>query len=181
MELDAKIESLLFFKGEPVSIKKISEILAVTEDQVRDALVILRNRQNNTGLTIIENATDVSLGTNKMASDFIEKIRKEELSRDLTKSALETLSIILYKNKATRSEIDYIRGVNSSFILRNLLIRGLIEKNIDINDSRRYSYSPTIDTLQFMGITALNELPDYENVVKNLQSALKGESEQNNE
>lgn len=181
MELDAKIEALLFFKGEPVSIKKISEILSVTEEKVRESLIVLKNRQINTGLTIIENATDVCIGTNKLASEFIEKMRKEELSRDLTKSALETLSIILYKNKATRSEIDYIRGVNSSFILRNLLIRGLIEKNIDANDSRRYSYSPTIETLQFMGITNLAELPDYENVVKNLQNALKGESDNNNE
>jgi segregation and condensation protein B len=181
MELDAKIESLLFFKGEPMSVKKIAEILSVNEEDIRNALVNLRNRQINTGLTIIENESDVSLGTNKDASIFIEKLRKEELSRDLTKSALETLSIILYKNKATRHEIDYIRGVNSSFILRNLLIRGLIEKNIDPNDNRRYSYSPTIDTLQFMGISSLKELPDYDNVVKNLQGALKGEAEENNE
>lgn len=181
MELDAKIESLLFFKGEPMPVKKIAEILSVSEEDIRNALVNLRNRQINTGLTIVENENDVSLGTNKDASIFIEKLRKEELSRDLTKSALETLSIILYKNKATRHEIDYIRGVNSSFILRNLLIRGLIEKNIDPNDNRRYSYSPTIDTLQFMGITSLNELPDHDNVVKNLQGALKGEEKENNE
>ncbi len=181
MELDAKIESLLFFKGEPMPVKKIAEILSVSEEDIRNALVNLRNRQINTGLTIIENENEVSLGTNKDASIFIEKLRKDELSRDLTKSALETLSIILYKNKATRHEIDYIRGVNSSFILRNLLIRGLIEKNIDPNDNRRYSYSPTIDTLQFMGITSLNELPDYDNVVKNLQGALKGEEKENNE
>ncbi len=177
MELHAKIESLLFFKGEPVAIKKIAEILSVSEDAVREGLSILKERQNNSGLTIVENGTEIMLGTNKDASVFLEAMRKEELSRDLTKSSLETLSIILYNNGATRAEIDYIRGVNSSFILRNLLVRGLIEKNIDPNDSRRYTYSPTTETLQYMGVTTLADLPDYQNVVNNLKGSLKGEKE----
>lgn len=181
MELHAKIESLLFFKGEPVSIKKIAEILSVKEGDVRDAILVLRDRLSNTGLSIIESGSDIMLGTNKDASSFLEAMRKDELSRELTKSSLETLSIILYKNGATRAEIDYIRGVNSSFILRNLLIRGLIEKNIDINDSRRYTYSPTIETLQYMGVTAISQLPDYDTVVQNLRVALKGEDQKENE
>jgi segregation and condensation protein B len=181
MELHAKIESLLFFKGEPVAIKKMAEILAVSEDAVREGLSILKERQNNSGLTIVENNNEVMLGTNKDANVFLEAMRKDELSRDLTKSSLETLSIILYNNGATRAEIDYIRGVNSSFILRNLLIRGLVAKNIDPNDSRRYTYSPTTETLQYMGVTTLSDLPDFENVVRNLKGALKGESETTNE
>lgn len=181
MELHAKIEALLFFKGEPVSIKKISEILSVDEGRVRDALIVLKERQNNSGLTIIENGNEITLGTNKDASIFLEAMRKDELSRELSKSSLETLSIILYSSKATRAEIDYIRGVNSSFILRNLLIRGLIQKNIDVNDSRRYTYSPTTETLQFMGVTSIAELPNYQSVVENLKIALKGDKENNNE
>lgn len=181
MELDAKIESLLFFKGEPLSVKKITEILAVKEEGVLVAINTLKNRQLNTGLTLVENGTEISLGTNKEASIFLEALRKEELSKDLTKSALETLSIILYKGTANRSEIDYIRGVNSSFILRNLLIRGLIEKNIDAKDSRRYTYNPTIATLQYMGVNSLNELPDYENVIKGLNTALQNDTDTENE
>lgn len=181
MNLDAKIESLLFFKGEPMSVKDIARLLSVKELEVTEAIAVLKNRQINTGLTTIENNSEISLGTNKEASEFLESLRKEELSKDLTKSALETLSIILYKGTATRSEIDYIRGVNSSFILRNLLIRGLIEKNIDAKDSRRYTYSPTIETLQYMGINNLSELPDYANVLKELNSNLENSQNTENE
>lgn len=181
MNLDAKIESLLFFKGEPVSIKDIVRILSVPETAVKEAIEVLKSRQANTGLTLLENNSEISLGTNKEASDFLESLRKEELSKDLTKSALETLSIILYKGTVTRSEIDYIRGVNSSFILRNLLIRGLVEKNIDAKNSRRYTYSPTIETLQYMGITNLSDLPDYANVIKELDSTLENSQNSGNE
>lgn len=177
MELDAKIESLLFYKGEPMSIKKMAEILSVNEGAIRDAVLKLKDRQINSGLTLIENSNEINLGTNKDASIFLEALRKDELSKELSKSALETLSIILYNSGATRSQIDYIRGVNSSFILRNLLIRGLIEKSIDTNDSRRYTYNPTMETLQYMGVTKIQELPNYEAVVANLQNALKGEQE----
>ncbi|MCC6323567.1 SMC-Scp complex subunit ScpB [Candidatus Nomurabacteria bacterium] len=181
MELHAKIEALLFFKGEPVTIKKIAEILGVSEGAIHEAILVLKQRQVGSGLSITENGNEVMLGTNRDASGFLEAMRKDEISRDLTKSSLETLSIILYNKGATRAEIDYIRGVNSSFILRNLLIRGLIEKNIDPNDSRRYTYSPTTETLQYMGITTLSELPDFDSIVNNLKNALKGEENVNHE
>jgi segregation and condensation protein B len=93
----------------------------------------------------------------------------------LTKSSLETLSIVLYKNGVSRSEIDYIRGVNSSFILRNLIVRGLIEKITDPKDSRRLLYRPTFDALSFMGITSIEQLPNYSEVITQLQEVIKQE------
>ena len=83
---------------------------------------------------------------------------------------METLSIILYKNGVSRSLIDYIRGVNSSFTLRALSIRGLIEKNIDPEDNRRYIYRPTFELLSFMGIKSVEELPDYNLVNNSIES-----------
>jgi len=96
---------------------------------------------------------------------------KEELNKELSKASLETLSIILYKNGVGRSLIDYIRGVNSSFTLRALSIRGLIEKSIDKEDSRRYIYKPTFELLSFMGVKSVEELPDYELVNKSIETA----------
>ena len=72
----------------------------------------------------------------------------------------KTLSIILYKNGVKRSEIDYIRGVNSSFILRALSIRGLVDKVVDPDDNRRFIYKPSFDLLSFMGVTSIKELPE---------------------
>ena len=69
------------------------------------------------------------LGTAPQMSATVETLTKEELMKDLGKAGLETISIILYKGPISRAEIDYIRGVQSNFILRNLLVRGLIEKS----------------------------------------------------
>lgn len=112
---------------------------------------------------------------------MLEQIKKEELNKDLSKASLETLSIILYKNGAPRSLIDYIRGVNSNFILRALSIRGLVEKVNDPKDNRRYIYKPTFELLSYMGVTSIEELPDYENVLKNLSEAEGGLNDLENE
>src|SRR5690606_13566672 len=82
-------------------------------------------------------------------------------TRDLGKAGLETLAIIMYKGKASKKEIDYIRGVNSGFIIRNLLIRGLIRREEE-SDDRSFSYSPTAELLAFMGISKVEDIPEYE-------------------
>ena len=161
MTLDQKIEAILFYKGEPIMHKKLAELLGVSKDEIRDALKILEEKLAGRGLQLIFKEDAVMLGTNKELSPILENLRKEELSRELSKASLETLAVILYKEGATRSDIDYIRGVNSSFILRNMLIRGLIEKITDPTDSRRYIYKPTFDLLSFLGLSKISELPDY--------------------
>jgi hypothetical protein len=103
----------------------------------------------------------VTLTTVPQVSTLIEKITKEELSKELSKAALETLAIVLYKGPIARSEIDYIRGVNSTFILRNLLIRGLVEKIDNPNDQRSFLYGTTLATLEYLGISSSSELPKY--------------------
>ena len=104
------------------------------------------------------------LGTNPEFGSMLEEMRKEELSKELSKASLETIAVILYKEGATRADIDYIRGVNSSFILRNLLIRGLVEKITDPADSRRYLYKPSFDLLSYLGLSKLSLLPEFENM-----------------
>lgn len=161
MTLDQKIEGLLFFRGEPISMKKLAEFLGVKKDDVMEALKILEEKLADRGLTLVRKEDEVMLGTKSELGPMLEKIRKEELSKELSKASLETLSVILYKDGVARSEIDYIRGVNSSFILRNLLVRGLIEKITHPTDSRRYIYKPTFDLLAHLGISSVSELPGY--------------------
>src|SRR5262245_47466386 len=115
MPLDARIESILFWKGEPISVKKLAEILAVREEEIEMAMVELGKKLKGRGLAIIRLEDEVSLVTAPEVSDLIEKLTKEELMRDLGKAGLETLTIILYKGPIKRSDIDYIRGVNSQF------------------------------------------------------------------
>jgi len=172
MELEQKIEGLLFFKGEPMEIAEIARLLKEPQDQVGEAISKLADSLSNRGVSLIKKESSVMIGTNKELSELIESIRKEEITKDLSKATLETFSIILYKNGSTRGEIDFIRGVNSSFIIRNLLVRGLVERQQDPKDSRRIIYKPTFDALSFMGITSIKELPGYEEVQKQLEETL---------
>src|SRR3989344_4385446 len=117
MELEKKIGALLFWKGEPVKRKKLAEIFKVKDEEISDALEKLKKVHEGRGVVFLENNDEVMLGTAPELSDFFEKLQKEELNKELSKASLETLSIVLYKNGANRAEIDYIRGVNSSFTL----------------------------------------------------------------
>lgn len=169
MNLESKIEGLLFYKGEDLDVKKIADIFKVDTPMVEEALQKLDESLVNRGLVLVRKDDRVVLGISGELSPIIEEMRKDEITKELTKSSLETLSIVLYKNGVTRSEVDYVRGVNSSFILRNLLVRGLIEKTIDTKDSRRFLYRPTFDTLSYLGIKSIKELPNYEEVMSQLK------------
>jgi len=178
MELESKIEGLLFYKGEDVQIKKLAELLKVTEEETEEALKKLEQSLLGRGLVLVRKDDRVVLGISSELSSIIEGIRKDEVTKELSKASLDTLSIILYKNDiagVSRSEIDYIRGVNSSFILRNLLVRGLIERIMDPKDTRRALYKPTFDTLSYLGVTSQEQLPNYNEVRTQLQEIFKQE------
>lgn len=179
MNLESKIEGLLFYKGEDVSISKLAELLNVSKDQIEEALVLLDQALANRGLVLVRKENNVVLGITGELTPLIESIRKDEITKELSKASLETLSIILYKNGVSRSEIDYIRGVNSSFILRNLLVRNLIEKVVDGKDSRKILYKPTFEALSFMNITSIEMLPNYLDVKKELDTVINQSDKEN--
>jgi segregation and condensation protein B len=93
---------------------------------------------------------------------LIESLIKDELSKDLGKAGLETLAIVLYRGPIARSEVNYIRGVNSNYILRNILVRGLIEKD-EASSARSTVYRPTFELLSYLGISKVEDLPEYQN------------------
>ena len=170
MKLESKIEAILFYKTYEVAIKKLAVILGTTEEEIERALKDLQDSLKERGLTLVRKENEVMLTTNVGVSTIIEKLAKEELSKDIGKAGLETLAIVLYKEHVTRSEIDYIRGVNSSFILRNLLIRGLLERIQNPKDSRGFVYKPTFELMQYLGISTLDELPSKENIIDQIEN-----------
>ena len=178
MNLEQKIEAILFFKGEPVSLKKLEDILKVSKEEIAEAILNLKNNLANRGIALIEKENEITLGTTPELSKLIEDLQKEELNKDLSKASLETLSIVLYKNGVSRAEIDYIRGVNSSFTLRALSVRGLVEKIVDSKDNRRYIYKPSFELLSFMGVKSIEELPEYAEVSNSLNVAAKNLEEE---
>ncbi len=178
MNLEQKIEAILFWKGEPMTRKKLSEILGVGQIEINEGIEKLKEILNNRGVIVIEKDNEITLGTSPEISELIENLQKEELNRELSKASLETLSILLYKNGTTRAEIDYIRGVNSSFILRALSIRGLVEKIVDPKDSRRFIYKPSFDLLSFLGIKSIEELPEFNDINKSIEESAENLKEE---
>lgn len=176
-ELSKKIEALLFWRGEPVSIKKLSEWLTISAAEIEDALRELDGALASRGIVLMRNEDDVMLGTAPELSELVETLAKEELNRDIGKAGLETLSIVAYFGPITRSEIDYIRGVNSTFVLRSLLIRGLVERVQNKDDQRSFLYKPTFELLSYLGIKDLKNLPEYEVARAELEAFKKAQAE----
>lgn len=173
MNLDAQIEAILFWKGEPLKIAKLADILGVSKDEVEKGIEDLRKKLTGRGVVVQTHEDEVTIGTNGEMSSVIEKMQRDELSKDLGKAGLETLTIILYQGPVKRSEIDYIRGVNSQFILRNLLIRGLIERVSDPKDERSYLYKPTLNLLSHLGLSKIEDLPEFGTIKTQLEEAVQ--------
>lgn len=171
IQIDSQIEAILFWKGEPQSIKKLAVSLGKKEEEIMAGLEVLKEKIKDRGVELVFKDDEVMLGTSSKLAPIIERLTKEELVRDLGKAGLETISIIAYKGPISRAEIDYIRGVQSNFILRNLQIRGLVEKVTDEKDQRRFLYRPTFDLLAFLGVSKIEDLPEYEKVKAEFEQA----------
>src|SRR3989338_11708260 len=163
--LEARIEATLLFKNEPVSVSELSKWLGEKPAAVKEALENLRAFYQNRGVAIVFDGESAAFGTHPETSALIETLQKEEFSRELGRAGLETLSIVLYRGPVSRREIDHIRGVNSGFILRSLLIRGLVERS---EEGRSHIYKPTIKLLQYLGVNRREDLPEFETAFKKI-------------
>ncbi|MFA7170771.1 MAG: SMC-Scp complex subunit ScpB [Candidatus Paceibacterota bacterium] len=166
METNIKsgLESLLFVSGEPISFGKLSKVTGekenVLKEQAEELMMDYRNRQG--GMRIIIQDEKVQMVTSGEGADLVEKLLKIDIEGDLSRSALETISIIAYRGPISRAEVDEIRGVNTSFTLRQLSIRGLIEKIDNPSDARAYLYKISFDFLRHLGIEKIEDLPRYQ-------------------
>jgi segregation and condensation protein B len=163
-ELSAQLEALLFIYGEPMAVAKISQTLGIKAEQVTGAAKELGEFliSSKSGLVLMVKGDAYLLATRPEFSSLLEKVLKAELNESLTPAALETLSIIAYAGPIGRAEIDYIRGVNSSYTLRALSVRGLIDKENDPKRGNAYVYTPSFDFLKHVGVASAEALPEYQ-------------------
>jgi len=163
-ELGRKIEAILFIAGEPIEFQKLAALLEISEEEIKNTIIDIQNdyQNNQKGLSLVIFENKVQLTTTADLSETIEKFLQTILKEELTPAALETLSIVAYKGPLTRSEIDNIRGVNSSYILRNLLIRGLIDRELDPHRPNAFIYKISFDFLRKMGLEKIDDLPEYQ-------------------
>ena len=163
--LIAALESLLFIYGEPIGLEKIAELLEVKQEELGEVISgfeIRLKTDNSRGLILNRINNQIQLTTKPDFQKLGEKIIKEEIKENLTPATLETLSIVAYNGPIARSAIDYLRGVNSGYILRNLLVRGLIERYPDPRRPYVFLYNVSFDFLKHMGLAKQEELPEYQ-------------------
>ncbi len=177
-----KIEALLFALGRPLSRAELAKILDASVDDVAAALATLHDSQG--GVVLVDDGKEVELRVGAESAALIEKVRKEEYARDTGKAGLEALSAILYRGPLTRSEIDFIRGVNSSQTLRTLTLRGLVRKVPNPKDERSFLYEPTTELLAGLGVSRPQDLADYAEVrqkLQQLEEAYRQKQSENND
>jgi len=113
------------------------------------------------GLELVADREKVQLATKPEWNSILESFVKEELTEDLSPASLETLSIVSYLGPISRTRIEYLRGVNSSVILRSLMIRGLIERFPDPEHPAGFLYRLTFDAMKHLGIQQKEDLPEF--------------------
>lgn len=170
------VESILFIAAKPLTLAKLSEITETPKTEVETALAELMKKYaaDNGGVQLNRLGQSYQLATVGAASSVVQKFLEEEEKKELTKPSLETLTIIAYRGPVTKAELEQIRGVHCGLILRNLLIRGLIE-TAETTATGETRYQVTFDFLHYLGLREVRELPDYETLnadehLKNLLS-----------
>jgi segregation and condensation protein B len=169
MPLDILLEGLLFYKSEPLKKSVIEKQFAVTSEDLATTIGVLQQRLQAGATRLLETETEIELVSAPALAPFIEELRKADIKNDISKAGAETLAIVLYNGPIARTEIDRIRGVNSSFILRNLLIRGLVERSSEKKGSG-YTFSITPSLLAHLGVTKKEELQDFARVTDALET-----------
>ena len=176
MSNKSKIESILFVASKSLPTKKIAAVLKINDKEALELLKDLQLKYNNhdSGIAILQNGNEwqmVASADNKEAS---ENFLKSEVSGELTRPQLETLTVVSYCGPITKPELEQIRGVNCGLILRNLMLRGLVKENED-NANLLPTYQVTMDYLRHLGLSSLEELPNYSELHKHPYIASIGE------
>jgi len=172
-EIKDKIIGILFYEADALTVLEICEILDLKEDDVLNAIEEIKSEYSdkNKSITMLAQNDSYQLVVSGSVRDAIIARDVSERSRELSRAALETLTCILYLGSATKSQIDYIRGVQSSYMLRSLASRGLIARSG--KSGRDSVYVPTVETLRFMGLSRVEDMPDYEKISNDFKTALQ--------
>ncbi len=162
-ELKAIIEALLFVAGDPLSIDKIKTILEDEDKKTIQSMLWELQQEYDmrlSGMRIVEVAGGFQIASRPELAQWIKRLRKVKQSSRLSKPSLETLAIIAYKQPIVKAEIEDIRGVDSSGVIKGLLDKHMI-KIIGRKDvaGRPILYATTREFLQYFGLREISDLP----------------------
>ncbi len=167
--LKSTIESILFVSSKPLKTKELAKYMEKPENDIKAALIELVEERKNSGVVVLENNGEYQLATNAANSSYVKNFLNTELREKLTDATVEVLAIIAYRQPISKAEIEAIRGVNSQYSLRHLLMRGLIEKTSNPSDQRSFLYQTTTELLQHLGISSTTDLPEFEKLISQVK------------
>jgi segregation and condensation protein B len=172
MTLEQKIIQILLFEGGALKKAEIAKILNCTPTEVNESVLEIRNLLAILNLKLLQTETSLEIVLSDEINSLINKNKIEELKTELSESSLQTLGVIIYKNKSTKAEIDFIRGVDSGRSIKNLLTRGIIEK---VEEKNRKNYIVSSETLKYLGLEEVTEVPDFTEISAKLKTLIEGE------
>lgn len=164
--MEGIIEGLLYVQGDlGLTINQIEDILEIPEEEAKSLVLNLKNyyEENNRGLRINYLGNTIKLTTKEEHQKYYQKLLESPSSNNLSESALEVLAIIAYNEPITRGDLEKLRGVDSTYVLRRLLAKGLI-KECGKSDlpGRPILYKTTDDFLDYFGLASIKNLPNIE-------------------
>lgn len=161
-----QIATLLYLSGEPIKIDTVATLLSISRSDVEKQLEQLDASLQALGLSLLQSDDGLSIVTKPEQASLVERFWKEELQGELTPATLQVLTLVAYLGSPTREEISYVRGVQSSQSIRTLTVRGLVSRQGEV-------CTLTGEALKQLGVTRVEELPEYEVITKNLKEKLE--------
>ena len=162
------LEGLLFVVGDDgLSLQDVMNILEIDEQTAKDLVYQLKTSYENSerGLRLNYLGNTFKLTTKEEHKQYYEKLLESPTTHVLSQAALEVLAIIAYNEPITRGQIDQMRGVDSSYVLRKLLAKGLIKESGKSElPGHPILYKTTNDFLDYFGLSTKEDLPDIETI-----------------
>ncbi len=164
------LEGYLFVRAGPQSIDALAKRFSASETGIRAAAEELARENEGRGIRVVISDAEVELVTAPELSVAIAEFVKTESGEHLSAAALETLAIIAYAGPVEKSAIDALRGVNSGYMVSELLARGLIDRHSDAQKPHVFMYEPSVEFMKFFGVQNISDFPDHEIVRSKLKN-----------
>ena len=162
--MEAILEGLLYVQGDlGLTVEQVMNVLEISEEEAKNLILKLKKDydNDNRGLRINFLANSFKLTTKEEHKEYYQKLLENPKTHTLSQGALETLAIIAYNEPVTRNQIDELRGVDSIYVLRRLVAKGLVKEagRAEV-PGRPILYKTTDDFLDYFGLSSLNDLPE---------------------
>ncbi len=165
-QIEAKLQAMLFASGESVLVKRMAEVLEISETKTYEYLEKLRQKYDDDasfGIRLVRLEDAYQLSTKREYYECIRSLTEKKRRASLTNAGLEVLSVVAYNQPITRSSIEFIRGINSDGPLNNLIAAGLVEEvgRLDA-PGRPILFGTGEEFLRCFNLTSISELPEVE-------------------